>query len=74
MSLSGNLMSKFRWGGLVFKYIFGFPGLEFPLLFLYLPSSLWGPTAGAEKWVSGIVHSPGIAEPALRTVGARPAL
>lgn len=70
MSLSGNLMSKFRWGGLDFKYIFGFPGLEFPLLFLYLPSSLWGlPTAGAEKWVSGIVHSPGIAEPALKDSG-----
>lgn len=42
MSLSGNLMSRFRWGGLVFKYIFGFPGLEFPLLFLYLTSSLCG--------------------------------
>lgn len=80
MSLSSNLMNRFRCGELFLSISFGSLGETFlcssitRLLPLGAGAAVGGAAADAEKWVSGVVHSPVIAEPALRTVGTNPAL
>lgn len=73
MSLSDNLMNRFRWEERFFNNIFWLPGLEFSLPFPYVLSSRREVPTADPKWVSGVVHSPVIAEPPVRTVGTRPA-